>query len=164
MWTGISNRFKKIVSTILDIDDTEIPQEQYSFLWDVSRTMEIAEEFPEDLKHLLQNLSKKHFIEEITIAKNNGSLVVSSNGSGHKEALTGSALYNYINSEIPTKTVLIKSDKWKMLVPFNGKIYVMTASSDLTDVEMSCIIREIEEFLQTNSVAKIAKQETLLNS
>ncbi len=108
------------------------------------------------MKQFLNELQKKHLVESITISNLNGSALASSNGSGQKDALSGTALFNYINSEMPkSEIVLIKSHSWKMLIPWNEKIYIITAASDLAKCELESIAKEIEIFLQKNSKQKI---------
>ena len=58
------------------------------------------------------------------------------NGNGLKEAITGTAMFNYIKSEIPkSETVLVKSNEWYMLMPYKNKVFIVRAPASLSTVE-----------------------------
>ena len=91
----------------------------------------------------------KHIVDSISISQTNGSLLASSTGNGASEVITASALFNYVQSEIPkSEVVLIKaSPSWNMLFKYNSKIFIIKAPMHLTTIELRAISNEVEEFL-----------------
>ncbi len=161
MKTKLSQKLKSIAQILLDLDDTSFPKEQFELLRDMSGNHKFDLSV-EDLKDLVKILKKKHMVDSITVATQNGSMLVSSNGQGVKQALIGSALFNYIKSEIPkSEAVLIKSHGWHMLIPFGEKIYIVNAASDMTHTELNAIAKEVETFLETQGDAEQQKQQAL---
>ncbi len=149
MALGITSMLKKLADRVLDVDSTQLPREQYRAIGGFLEKHRFSTEF-EDLKSMVQELKKKHVVDSITVSYNNGSLLVSSDGSSLKEAVVGSALYSYIRSEIPkSETVVIQGSKtWHMLYPFNEKIYIVKSGSALNNIELKAIAREVEQFLE----------------
>ncbi len=147
---SLSNSLKFFARKILALDETSIPVEQFNAI------EEIFSRFKFDLKtknsrELLKLLKKKHLVDSIAVALNNGSTLISSNGNNLKEVITGTALMNYIKSEIPkSETVLVKSKKdWFMLVPFKGKVFIVRAASNLSVVELKALVEELNSFLES---------------
>lgn len=148
MIESLSKKFKSAALKILDLDDTSLPREQFDLIKDCAqRTVKFNMEIP-NLDDLVKMLRKKHSVESIIVSNGNGSAIASSNGAGIKQALSKTALFNYINSELPkSEAVLIKSKQWHMLLAFKDKIYIVNAASDLTQLELKAIAREVEEYL-----------------
>ncbi|MDO8538385.1 MAG: hypothetical protein Q7S21_05865 [archaeon] len=141
--------FKKLSSRILGIEDnTKLAFDQVNALADMFSHLNFDIE-TDDLKELVKLLKKKHLVDSIVVTKRNGSVIASTNGNALKEAITGTALYNYISSEIPkSQSVLIKSsDDWYMLFPFKEKMYIVRAGSNLSNIELKALAKEIEEFI-----------------
>ena len=110
------------------------------FDFDTSKVGEVPE--------LLRLLQKKHLVDSICVASSNGSLVASSNGDDFTQALTGTALFNYVQSELPkSEALLVKSNGWYMVFPFRKKIFIIRAFDSLSTLEMKAIANEIEGFL-----------------
>ncbi|MDO8624899.1 MAG: hypothetical protein Q7R47_02360, partial [Candidatus Diapherotrites archaeon] len=105
---------------------------------------------PSDLRELVSELRKKHVVDSISISQPNGSLLASSDQNGASEVITASALFNYVQSEVPkSEVVLIKGQNvWNMLFKFNGKIFTVKAPMHLTTVELRRISDEVEAFLE----------------
>lgn len=144
----VSTAVKRLASKVLDLDDTQLPVEQYRILSDFLSKHRFKSEF-ENLKQLVRELRKKHLVDSIVVSNSNGSLLVSTDGSSLKEAVVGSALFSYIKSEIPhSETVLIKGkDEWHMLYPYNDKIFIVRAPSHLTRTELKEIAKDVEAYL-----------------
>ncbi len=101
-----------------------------------------------NINELVRGLKQKHVVDAICISQPNGSLIASSSENGVSESITASALFNYVQSEIPnSETVLVKSKDWNMLFKHNGRIFVVKAPASLTTIELKAISREVEEFL-----------------
>lgn len=156
MFGSISNVLRVFARKVLAIDDTEFPEEQFELIYDLSKRTQIYDINAEDLNEMVKMLRDKHCVDSITVAKRNGSMLVSSNGSGTKIALSRTALFNYINSEIPkSEIVMVKSlHGWNMFIPVNDKMYIVNASSDLTQTELRVISQEVEEFLDKKIAGK----------
>lgn len=160
---SISRALRNFVSIVLDLDTTSVPQDQINALNDIlaRHRFNMNAKNIEELVHLLK---KKHLVDEICVAQKNGSLIVSSDGNGVSQAITASALFNYVQSEIPKSDfVLIKNHVWNMLFSFGGKIYVIKAPASLSTIELKAISREIETFLEKktlekNQVSSVEKQ------
>jgi hypothetical protein len=145
---SLSGIIKSFARKVLDVDDTHLPREQYAFFTDCTKRLK-HDPNAKDIKALLYWLLEKHFIESITVATKNGSLLVSSNGNGAKEAMQGTALFNYINKEVTkSEVVFLKSGSWQMMIPFRDKVYIIKAAADLSQTELQHIAKEVEDFLQ----------------
>lgn len=139
-----------LAEKVLDIDKTVTPKNQIDTLNDYLLRFNFNTD-TDDLNKLVNILRKKHLVDSICISNSNGSLIVSSNGNDFNQAVTGTALFNYIQSEIPnSKAILIKSDGWYMLLPHNKKIYIVKACSDLSPIELNAIAKDVETFLRKN--------------
>jgi hypothetical protein len=157
---AVSRALRLVVDIVLDLDTTSVPQDQINALNDIlaRHRFSMTAKNLEELVHLLK---KKHMVDEICVAQKNGSLVVSSDGNGVSQAITSSALFNYVQSEIPkTDFVLIKNHGWNMLFSFGGKIYVVKAPASLTTIELKAISREIEDFLEKKTLEKSSQPKT----
>ena len=147
----VSTIMKGIASKVLDLDEGMV-KDQYKFLKESSRNhkydLDVAE-----LKELVKVLKVKHAVEAIIVAYNNGSLLISSNSSDLKDAITGSALLSYIRSEIPkSEAVFIKKSKgWYMLYPSGKKVYIVHAATNLHSVELRAIAEDLEEFVKKHA-------------
>ncbi len=144
----IGNALRGFAQTVLDMDDTEMPKEHLVALQDLL-AKQAFNQSPGDLRELVESLRKKHVVDSISISQTNGSLLASSNGNGASEVITASALFNYVQSEIPkSEVVLIKSpSSWDMLFKYNSKIFIIKAPMHLTTIELKVISNEVEAFL-----------------
>jgi len=146
----VSTLVKGIASKVLDWEEDEKVNEQFKLLKETTAKnhhydLEVAE-----LKELIKVLRSKHAVDSIIVAYNNGSLLVSSNGTDLKEAITGTALLSYIRSEIPkSEAVFVKKNKgWYMLYPSGKKVYIVHAANNLHSVELRAISEDLEAFLK----------------
>lgn len=144
----VSTLVKGIASKVLALEE-ESSNEQFKFLKESAKNHKYDLEVRE-LKELIKVLREKHAVESLVVAYNNGSLLVSSNGSELKDAITGTALLSYIRSEIPkSESVFIKRNKgWYMLYPSGKKVYIVHAASNLQNVELRAISEDLEAFLK----------------
>ena len=105
-------------------------------------------------------LKKKHAVDALIVAYRNGSMLVSSEEDMDTEALTGTALFNYVRAEIPqSDAILVRAKDWYMLFPFNEKVYILKAGSNLSTIEMHAIAKEMEAFLKKKAVETIEPAE-----
>lgn len=151
---GISRALRNFVNLILDLDTTCVPQDQINALNDILARHRFTSN-SQTLEEFVHFLKKKHLVDEICVVQKNGSLLASSSGNGVSQAITASALFNYVQSEIPKSDfVLIKNSTWNMLFAFGGKIYLVKAPASLSTVELKAISKEIESFLEKKSSEK----------
>ncbi len=145
---------------LLDLDDTALPVEQLRALQDYSSRNRLVET-PADLQELVALLKRKHAVDSIIVAYRNGSLVVSSDEHLDTEALTGTALFNYVRAEIPASdAIMVRAESfWHMLFPFNEKVYIIRARSNLSTIEMHAIARELEAFLRAQKEAESSLEQ-----
>lgn len=157
----LSRAAKRIAEIILDLDTTSVPQEQMHALSDIlsRHRFNMNAKTLDDLLHLMK---KKHLVDEISITQKNGSLIASTASNGVNQAITSSALFNYIQSELPkSETILIKNHDWHMMFAYNGKIYVIKAPASLTTIELKAVSKEIEKFLEKKNPEKAAIMDEL---
>ncbi len=145
----ISSVFKGFASKVLAIDNTSAPTEQILAL----RQMFPKSKFDfstEDFTELLSVMKRKHLVDSIIITKKDGTIVASSEKNGLKAAITGTALFNYVSSELSkTETVLIKSDgEWFMVFSFNNRVFVVKAQANLSTIELRALAKEIDTRLK----------------
>jgi len=108
-------------------------------------------ETPNNMDEFLELLKKKHLVDSISIASTDGSLIYSSNGHGLTESLTGSALFNYLKSELPkSEVMLVKEKDWFMIFYWKQKLFIVRSPSNLSLIELQVLAKEIEEFLIQN--------------
>jgi len=139
------NSIKSLATKLLGLDKTEIPKTQLSAISEILSKHNFNTNTT-DLKKLLKLLKKKHLVDQICVASRNGSVIASTaNGNGLKDAIIGTAMLNYIKSEIPkSETVLIKSDEWYMLMPYKNKVFIVRAPASLSTVEFNALAKEVE--------------------
>lgn len=142
---------KSLTRRVLDVEDEFVPRDQMHLLNNfLSRhRFDLNSNSVQDL---VQNMKKKHLVDSICIVSPNGSIVISTDGNDFSEAIIGSAMFNYVKTELPNSdTILVKDkDSWFMLFPFNQKIYIIRAASDLTTIELRALAKEIESFLRVH--------------
>lgn len=146
----------RVAETILDLDNTTQPVAQIKMFEDYLKKFEFNTD-TDDIKKFLGVLKKKHLVDDIVVSSMNGSSIASVNGSAVSQAVSGAALFNYIQSEIPgSQTVLIKSEEnsnWNILFSLNKKLYLVKASSDMSPIELKALAKEIESFLDERQIS-----------
>lgn len=149
--SGISRIVRGIASRVLAIDDTVFPKSQVSMLQEIFSRHNFDLDF-DDFSELLLALKHKHLVDSIIVTKRDGTVVASSEQNGLKTAITGTALFNYVNSELAkTETILIKSNgDWFMVFPFREKVFVVKASASLSVTELRALAKELDCFLSAN--------------
>ena len=154
----IGNALRGFAQTVLDLDDTKVSQDQLVALQDLL-SHQSFNQAPADLRGLIESLQIKHQVDSISISQTNGSLLASSQVNGASEGITASALFNYVQSEIPkSEVVLIKAqNSWNMLFKYNSKIFVVRAPMHLTTVELKAISNEVEAFLAKKKESEVTK-------
>ncbi len=145
----LSSIVKGFASRVLAIDDTALPKSHLTAI----REMLCSNGFEfngKNLGEILVGLRQKHVVESIIVTKRDGSVIATTEENGLKEAITGTALFNYVSSELMTpETVLIKSNgEWFMVFPFSEKIFVVKASASLSTIELKAIAKELDSFLK----------------
>ena len=140
--------FRNFAERVLGLDNTELPEKQLHAICEILSKHNFNTN-TNDLKRFLKVLKKKHLVDLICVARRNGSVIAStSNGNGLKEAITGTAMFNYIKSEMPeSETVLVKSNEWYMLMPYKNKVFIVRAPASLSTVEFNALAKEVEEKL-----------------
>ena len=148
MFKSAKGFFKKMAYRVLDLDDTVQPTEQLKLFEDYLGKYEFDTN-TSNITEFLDILKKKHLVDDIVISTMEGSSIASTNGEGVSRAVSGAALYSYIQSELPkSESILVKSrDHWTIFFPHNNKLYILQASSDLSIVELRALAKEIDSFL-----------------
>ncbi len=145
--TSFRIALRDFANKVLAIDDSQLPKNQIDLLKNYVDNHRFDTNTG-DLKELMKVLKKKHEVDTIIVSKRNGSMVVSSNGTDLSEAVTGTALFNYIRSELPkSQSIMIKCDDWYMLFPSNEMVYIVKAPASLAPIELNAISRDVEKFL-----------------
>jgi uncharacterized protein YeeX (DUF496 family) len=146
---GVKRLVHSVTKRVLDVEDNRTPQEQMKLLNNFLSRHKF-ELNTNSIQDLVQSMKKKHLVDSICICSPNGSIVISTDENDFSEAIIGSAMFNYIRTELPeSETILVKDkENWFMIFPFNGKIYIIRAASDLTRIELQILAKEIESFLK----------------
>lgn len=152
MLSKVSTVFRNLARKVLDIDDTEVPKEQFELLSEFLTQAHYSLN-TSSIQELMESMKRKHLVDSICISNKSGSLLISTEENEFNDALIGTAMMNYIKSELPkSETVLVKADdQWFILFPYNDKIYIIKAASDLTQVELKALAKEIEYYLAKQS-------------
>ncbi|MEM4257177.1 MAG: hypothetical protein QXD98_02340 [Candidatus Diapherotrites archaeon] len=154
MLKGLRIVLKKFAEKVLDVDDTSKPEHQLLLLKDYSENFKFSEK-PSDMKGFLNLLKKKHLVDDIVVSTLSGNSLVSLNGDSFSQAISGAALFNYVKAELPkSEAVLVKSNGWHMIFQFNSKLYIVKASSSLTNPELHALAKEIENFIAKNGFSQ----------
>ena len=152
---SLASRFKKFsrffASKILDLDDTAVPVEQFRIISDLFSRHHFSFA-SKNFKEIMQTLKKKHVVDSIIVAKKDGNIVASSEGNGFHDAIMGTALFNYVCSELPkSKSVFVKQDdSWFMVFPFDEKIFVIKSSASLSTIELRALARELDSLMKNS--------------
>ena len=143
---------KRLAAKVLALDDTALPAEQVRFIGQLFSRRE-QETRTKDLNKMLKAMKKKHIVDGIIVSKLDGSLLGSTTGNGSHDALIGTALFNYVRSELPnSKVILIKQDGWHMLFHYADRIYIVKADNHLAGVELRALAREVEKFIEEHEI------------
>ncbi len=147
----VRSMVRGITRRVLDVDDKGPPQDQMHLL-NTFLSRHKFELNTASVQDLIQSMKKKHLVDSICICSPTGSIVISTDENDFSEAIIGSAMFNYIKTELPeSETILIKDkENWFMVFPYNGKIYIVRAASDMTRVELAALAKEIESFLKAH--------------
>ncbi|MFH1240598.1 MAG: hypothetical protein V1672_05280 [Candidatus Diapherotrites archaeon] len=158
---NIAGLFKGFAAKIIDVDDTARPEEQLELLADFLKKYDF-ELHSKETAQIVPILKKKHLVDSILVTNRDGSVVVSSEGNGMREAILGTSLFNYIKSELPkSEGVLIKNkDDWFMLMPHNNLVYIIKSSSDLSTIELKALARELEKYLDSDTSSASVKESS----
>lgn len=152
MALSLGSTARRFAERILSLDDTHVPKEQVKFIQQLF-SKRLQDSQTKDLNKMLRFMKKKHLVDNIIVSKLDGSLIASTTGDGSHEALVGTALFNYVRSELPnSRVVLIKQEGWNMLFHYNDRIYIVKADSHLTNVELRALAREIEAFMKKHEI------------
>ncbi len=145
---------------VLDIDDTKLPEGQIRLLKDHMAKYKLQMKESASLKEMVNFLKRKHLVDSICVSEADGSTVISSNGNDLSEAVTATALFNYISSEVPSsEAVMIKANGgWFMLIQSEKKIYAVKAPASLTTVELKALARAVEKALKNKQFATSNQQ------
>ena len=146
--------FGGVASKVLGLDNTTKPASQIELLQTFLDRHRFV--FSPDLHDCLATLKKKHLVDEIIVASKDGTLLVGSGNNGALEALTGSALFNYVKNELPkTETLFVKQkDHWFMVIPSEEKVFIIRASAELSNIELKALAREVEEVVLSKQKQK----------
>ena len=141
----LSYLFVKFAAKIIAVDDTVVPYEQLSLLHDMLKVQEIELD-GKDAKKMLSALAQKHLVNDITVVKSNSRLVFSSTGNGVKEAENAVSLVKFLNgnSGKPDAISVKRDHQWSVLMPANGKLFIVKSNSHLSTVELKAITKDIE--------------------
>jgi len=148
MFKNAKGFFKKVAYKVLDLDDTVQPTEQLKLFEDYLDKFEFDTN-TSNINEFLDVLKKKHLVDDIVISTMDGSSIASTNGDSVSIAVSGAALYSYIQSEIPkSESILVKSQgQWNVFFPHNSRLYILKASSDISVIELRALAKEIDSFL-----------------
>lgn len=151
LFSRLSSLFRGFASRVLAIDNTALPKDQIRVLREILSGHDF-ELRAQNIFELLIALKRKHLVDSIIVTKRDGSVIASTEHNGFKEAITGTALFNYVSSELSrTENILIKSGgEWFIVFPFNEKIFVVKASSSLSTIELKALAKELEVLLKKN--------------
>ncbi|MBM3282574.1 MAG: hypothetical protein FJY86_04535 [Candidatus Diapherotrites archaeon] len=149
VFRNVKRIMRSVTKRVLDVEDNRTPQEQMKLLNNFLSRHKF-ELNTSSIQDLVQSMKKKHLVDSICICSPNGSIVISTDENDFSEAIIGSAMFNYIRTELPeSETILVKDkENWFMIFPYNGKIYIIRAASDLTRIELQILAKEIESFLK----------------
>lgn len=139
---------------VLDVDEDAGPLAQMELLEDYLGKFEFDTNVKE-MSELMVVLKKKHLVDSICVASSNGSLIASTNGEDLTEALTGTALFNYVQAELPKSTaLLVRHNGWYMVFPYKKKIFIIKALDSLSTPELKALADEVDLFLAKKGVLK----------
>ena len=151
MFSRVKSLVHSLTRKVLDVDDHRVPRDQMHLLKNfLSRHR--FELNTSSLQDLMQSMKKKHLVDSICICSPNGSIVISTDENDFSEAIIGSSMFNYVKTELPeSETILVKEkERWFMVFPYQEKIYIIRATSDLTTIELKVLAKEIESFLKAH--------------
>ncbi|MFH0905983.1 MAG: hypothetical protein V1824_01440 [archaeon] len=101
-----------------------------------------------DFDEFLIKLKYKHLINDIIITDLNG-IIIGGTTKDLKESFKSAAMYNYINSEFDSLSlILIQAKNWHIIFKKDKKIYFVEANDNLTKVEVLAIVSDIENYLE----------------
>ncbi len=139
--------FKKIAFKILALDDTQLPEEQFEFIFESIQKQPKFKNNIVEKREFLNMLKQKHGINSIIVTDiKNGTILIGDKPS-RKQAIEKMKELLTNNDSI----LIRKKFGWDIYVANNGNAYLISANSDLTQAELKALAREVEEFLNKSS-------------
>ena len=100
--------WKSLIEKVWAIDSTRYPEQQFESMRELLRHEQVNVT-AKDLQELVKKLRLKHWVDEISIANFNGSLLVSSQPNALKQAISSAAMFSYVASEIMESKMLFRA-------------------------------------------------------
>ena len=149
IFSRISSAFRDFASAVLDLERSGLPKHQSVLLNDLVSRHNFSVKAV-DFSKALSVVKKKHLVDSVIVSKKDGTVIVSTHGNGFKESITATALFNYVASELPESevTLIKQKDDWLMVLPFEDKIFIVKAGSDVSTIELRALAREIERLIK----------------
>ena len=96
-----------------------------------------------------KEIAEDHYVDNITISKKDGNLLLSTTAKGYPNAIKGSSIYEYIQSEFPeAKMIVVKDDKgYNNLYRHKNNIYNIESDGELSSIELKRIAERMDEGL-----------------
>ncbi|MBN1941121.1 MAG: hypothetical protein JW772_02985 [Candidatus Diapherotrites archaeon] len=148
----VSKAIGRIASIVLDLDDTQLPQDQIAALNDFLAKHKF-EAATKNLDDFLGMLKKKHLVDSITVSSA-GEMIASSEGNGISDNFSSVALVEFVTKQLSKPdTILLKMPNgWHMIFPFMQKIYIVKAGTNLSTIELKALAKEIDAFLKSKGI------------
>jgi len=145
----ISSAFRDFASAVLDMERNGLPRHQSVLLNDLASRHNFSVKTA-DFSKALSVVKKKHLVDSVIVSKKDGTVIVSTHGNGLKESITATALFNYVSAELPESevTLIKQKDDWLMVLPFEEKVFIVKAGSDISSIELKALAREIERLIK----------------
>lgn len=150
---------RNFAQKVLDIDDTKLPEGQIRLLKDHMARHRQEMDAQANLREMVSFLKRKHLVDSICVSEADGSTVISSNGNDLSEAVTATALFNYISTEVPaSEAVMIKANGgWFMLIQSQEKVYAVKAPASLSTIELKALAKDVEKMLKSKQFATASR-------
>ena len=143
---AITKIITRLSNKILNIEDTADTASLSSLL--EYRQINLSSK---NLDDFLLKLRRKHLVNHIVVTDTSG-IVIGSTEKDLKEGFKSAAMYNYINSEFNSLSIiLIESKGWQIIFKFNDKVYFIKANDSLSRIEVQALINDLENYLKIMS-------------
>lgn len=115
---------------------------------------------PKTMDEFAKNVAAEFLVNSITVAKRNGSILMTTEDNSFEKAVKQSSIYEFIASEFPkTKMLSIKDvDTYNIIYPQGDLIYMLKSSADVSPAETKRIVQQL------NSSMDLKAMDNILNA
>ena len=135
----------------------EKEKEYIEFIRELLARPKLPVKDPKSLNDFAKNIAAEFLVDSITVARRNGSVLMTTGDNSFERAVKQSSIYEFIASEFPkTKMLSIKDmDTYNIIYPQGDLIYMLKSSADISPTETRRIVHQLNSSMDTKAMDNI---------